>query len=153
MQPKRALPMDWARQVNSELLAPRPVYSAYVPLGKHDRSAPGSSTSGRAHFKRCVFRGFRRRRCRKRRVVAQGARRKLGKTKCARPGVWVQRFNDRNFKWLTAVGIAAVVAWVLLQRKQGSPEYESLSDIEHQLEGDDDGQANDSGRMPPPPEG
>ena len=65
----------------------------------------------------------------------------------------VQRFNDHNFKWLTAVGIVGVLGWVLLQRKQGSPEYESVTDIERQLEGDEEGQANDRGRMPPPPEG
>jgi membrane protein DedA with SNARE-associated domain len=52
----------------------------------------------------------------------------------------VQRFNDRNFKWLTAIGIAGVVGYVLLQRKQRSPEYESISEIERQLEGGDPSQ-------------
>src|SRR5205823_9672696 len=49
----------------------------------------------------------------------------------------VQRFNDRNVKWLTAVLVVSVVAWVLLQWKQKAPAYESISEIERQLEGED----------------
>ena len=49
----------------------------------------------------------------------------------------IQHFNDRNFKWLTVVGVVGVLGYVLLQRKQGSAEYESVADIERQLEGDE----------------
>ena len=52
-----------------------------------------------------------------------------------------QDFNSRNFKWLTAISVVAVLAYVLVQRKNGTGELESFRGIEEELEGDDGSKA------------
>lgn len=46
----------------------------------------------------------------------------------------LQRFNGRNFKWLTIVSIVSVALWLLWQRFQGTGEIGALSDLSHELD-------------------
>ncbi|CAN5187304.1 hypothetical protein BH18ACT4_BH18ACT4_03230 [soil metagenome] len=45
----------------------------------------------------------------------------------------LQRWNDRNVGWLTAVTVAAVVAWLLVQRVRGRSKIRSVAQIEQEL--------------------
>ena len=49
----------------------------------------------------------------------------------------IQRFNDRNFKWLTIVTIVIVILYVLVQRSMGKAEVQSIDEIQEELEGDE----------------
>lgn len=48
----------------------------------------------------------------------------------------VQRFTDRNFRWLTLVTIGATLLWVVMQRKSGTSDVETLGEIEREIEGE-----------------
>lgn len=48
----------------------------------------------------------------------------------------VLEWNDRNVKWLTALSVAGVAGFVALERFRGGGEYETIAEIEAELEGD-----------------
>lgn len=48
----------------------------------------------------------------------------------------VLEWNDRNVKWLTALSVAGVAGFVALERLRGRGEYETIREIEAELEGD-----------------
>ena len=55
----------------------------------------------------------------------------------------VLRFNDRNFKWLTAITIGLVVIWAVGQRRQGKDELSGLEELEAEIEGEERGEAEE----------
>lgn len=45
----------------------------------------------------------------------------------------IQEWNDRNFRWLTAVTVVAVLVWVVVERRRGRSELQSVDEIEREL--------------------
>jgi membrane protein DedA with SNARE-associated domain len=55
----------------------------------------------------------------------------------------IQRFNDRNFRWLLVVSAVGVAGYVLLTWRQGDSDIAALRNIEQELEGGSDAAAED----------